>query len=466
VVRHVGGALAMWAFTGRRKGGSESRADLSRRLREAAETLGPTYIKLGQIISSGEGIFPSELVNEFIKCRDQVPAEGFHSVRDVVEQELGAPLEAIFSSFDRTPIAAASIAQVHGATLRDGTVVVVKVQRPTVDELVHDDLRVMAWVAPMLVGRIPITALANPPALVEVFAHTIGEELDFRVEADNMIDVARVFAELGQDQFVVPRPHPELVTRRVLVMERIDGFNFDDLESYEEHGVDTHAVVRAGMIGFMEGALVHGIFHGDLHGGNIYVLPDGRTALLDFGITGRMSEAKRLAFVRLLISGMMNDALGQLAALRDLGALPADTDLEVVAQELGLLGDPVDPTTMTAEELVGELQRVVRALLGYGARMPKELMLFVKNMVFLDGAIARLAPDLDLFAEIAHIAAYFATTHGESLAAQVGMNPEDYEFDPDGMRAAFGVDDTVEAMTYRDLQARRELIRSRLRARG
>lgn len=465
VVRHVGGALAAWALTGRRAGGSASKADLSRRLREAAETLGPTYIKLGQIISSGEGIFPSELVAEFVKCRDQVPAEGFHLVRDVVEKDLGAPLEAVFSTFDRTPIAAASIAQVHGATLTDGTRVVVKVQRPSVDELVHDDLRVMAWLAPMLVGRIPITALANPPALVEVFAHTISEELDFRVEADNMIDVARVFAELGQDQFVVPRPHPELVTRRVLVMERIDGFNFDDLDAYEHHGVDTHAVVRAGMIGFMEGALIHGVFHGDLHGGNLYVLPDGRTALLDFGITGRMSEPRRLAFVRLLISGMMNDPMGQLAALRDLGALPADTDLDAVAEELGILGEPVDPTTMTADELVAELQRVIKALLGYGARMPKELMLFVKNMVFLDGAIARLAPDLDLFAEIAHIAAYFATTHGENLAAQVGMDPEVYEFDPDGVRAAFGVDETVETMTYRDLQARRELIRNRLRTR-
>ncbi|MEQ8840460.1 MAG: AarF/UbiB family protein [Acidimicrobiales bacterium] len=466
VVRHVGGALAAWAFVGRRKGGSASNADLSRRLREAAETLGPTYIKLGQIISSGEGIFPPELVAEFVKCRDQVPAEGFHLVREVVERDLGAPLEAVFSFFDRTPIAAASIAQVHGATLRDGTEVVVKVQRPSVDELVHDDLRVMAWLAPLLVGRIPITALANPPALVEVFAHTISEELDFRVEADNMLDVARVFAELGQDQFVVPRPHPELVTRRVLVMERINGFNFDDLDSYAAHGVDTHAVVRAGMIGFMEGALIHGVFHGDLHGGNLYVLPDGRTALLDFGITGRMSEVRRLAFVRLLISGMMNDRIGQLAALRDLGALPADTDLQVVAEELGLLGEPVDPTTMTADELVAELQRVIKSLLGYGARMPKELMLFVKNMVFLDGAIARLAPDLDLFAEIAHIAAYFASTHGEQLAAQVGMDPEVYQFDPDGVRAAFGVDDTVESMTYRELQARRELIRNRLRARG
>jgi ubiquinone biosynthesis protein len=466
VIRHIGGALVRWTLTGRRKGGSESKADLSRRLREAAETLGPTYVKLGQIISSGEGIFPAELVAEFIKCRDQVPAEGFHLVREVVEADLGAPLESVFSSFSRTPIAAASIAQVHAATLRDGTEVVVKVQRPSVDRLVHQDLRVMAYFAPMLVGRIPITALANPPALVEVFAHTISEELDFRVEADNMLDVARVFAELDQREFVVPRPHPSLVTRRVLVMERLDGFKFDDLDSYKEHGVDTHAVVRAGMIGFMEGALIHGVFHGDLHGGNLYVMPDGRTALLDFGITGRMSEPRRLAFVRMLIAGMMNDPMGQLAALRDLGALPDDTDLDTVAEELGILGEPVDPTTMTADELVAELQRVIKALLGYGARMPKELMLFVKNMVFLDGAIARLAPDLDLFGEIAHVAAYFAKTHGENLAAQVGMDPADYEFDPDGVRAAFGVDDTVETMSYRDLQARRDLIRNRLRARG
>ena len=462
----LGNALIRWALTGRRRGGTESRADLSRRLREAAETLGPTYIKLGQIISSGEGIFPPELVAEFVKCRDQVPAEDFGTVRRVVEGDLGGVLEDHFASFDRTPIAAASIAQVHGATLTDGTRVVVKVQRPTVDELVHADIEVMAWLAPMLVGRIPVAALANPPALVEVFAHTISEELDFRVEADNMLDVARVFAELGQRQFVIPRPHPHLVTRRVLVMERLDGFGFDDVTSYDTHGVDTHAVVRAVMIGFMEGALIHGIFHGDLHGGNLAVLPDGRTALLDFGITGRMSQAKRLAFVRLLIAGTMNDPTSQLAALRDLGALPADTDLDAVAADLGLFDEVVDPTTMTPEDLVHELQRVVKALLGYGARMPKELMLFVKNMVFLDGAIARLAPDLDLFAEITHVATYFAVTHGERLAGEVGMDPTNYQFDVDGVRAAFGVDDTVETMTYRELQDRRETIRRRLQRRA
>ncbi|MEM9519045.1 MAG: AarF/UbiB family protein [Actinomycetota bacterium] len=465
VVRHLGAAVVLWFLTKRRKGGPESRADLSRRMREAAETLGPTYIKLGQIISSGEGIFPTELVNEFIKCRDQVPPEPFSTVRHVVESELGATLESTFATFDRDPIAAASIAQVHGATLRDGTPVVVKVQRATVDQLVHKDLRVMAWLSPFMVGRIPVASLANPPALVEVFARTISEELDFRVEAANMLDVAHVFAELEQRQFIVPRPHPELVTRRVLVMERLDGFRFDDMERYEEHGVDTHAIVRASMIGFMEGALMHGIFHGDLHGGNLYVRPDGKTALLDFGITGRMSEARRLAFVRLLIGGMMNNPVDQLAAMRDLGALPDDTDLEAVAQDLGLLDEVIDPTTMTPDQLTEELQRVVKALLGYGARMPKELMLFVKNMVFLDGAIARLAPDLDLFAEIAHVATYFATTHGARLAAEVGMDPEEYEFDPEGIKAAFGVDGTVEKMTYRELQERRETIRKRLQER-
>lgn len=465
VLRHFGWALAAWFVTGRRKGGSASTADLSRRMREVAETLGPTYIKLGQIISSGEGIFPAEFVAEFTRCRDQVPAESFASVRRVVESDLGATLESTFAEFAREPIAAASIAQVHAATLHDGTKVVVKVQRPTVDELVHKDLQVMAWLSPYLVGRIPVASLANPPALVEVFAHTINEELDFRLEAANMLDVARVFADLEQIHFVVPRPHPELVTRRVLVMERLDGFRFDDVERYDELGVDTHAVVRAGMIGFMEGALIHGIFHGDLHGGNLYILEDGRTALLDFGITGRMTEAKRLAFVRLLIGGMMNNPVDQLGAMRDLGALPADADLEAVANDLGLLDDVIDPLTMTPDQLTEELQRIVRALLGYGARMPKELMLFVKNMVFLDGAIATLAPDLDLFAEITHVATYFVSAHGARLASDVGMDPEQYQFDPGGIRVAFGVDAQTERMTYRELQERREIIQRRLRDR-
>jgi ubiquinone biosynthesis protein len=456
---------------------SASRAAISRRMRIAAERLGPTYIKLGQIISSGQGIFPAELVDEFKKCRDQVPPESFETVRRVVEEDLGMALHAVFAEFDPVPLAAASIAQVHRARLRPEFVepyvgdadpprepieVVVKVQRPQVADLVRRDLGVLAWLAPFLVGRIHVAALANPPALVEVFAETISEEIDFRLEAENMLDVARTLVELDQRGYVIPRPHPTLVTRRVLVMERLSGFAFDDVASIRSAGVDTHAIIRTGMIGFMEGALLHGIFHGDLHGGNLFVMPDGRTALLDFGITGRLSTPRRLAFIRLLIAGTMNDPKGQLAALRDLGALPRDVDLDAVMRDLGFDQPPIDPTQLTSDQLIAELQRVTKALVSYGAKIPKELLLFVKNMVFLDGAIAALAPDLDLLAEVQNIALYFAQTHGMRLAEEAGFDPTKWQLDMAGVKGSFGVDPTVESLTYRELTERRTIIRERM----
>jgi ubiquinone biosynthesis protein len=208
--------------------------------------------------------------------------------------------------------------------------------------------------------------------------------------------------------------------------------------------------------------MIHGIFHGDLHGGNLFVLPDGRTALLDFGIVGRLSELRRQAFLRLLITSTSNDVRGQMAAIRDLGALPPDTDLDAVIADLGLEGPPLDPTQLSADELVAELNRVVKALLGYGARMPKELMLFAKNMMFVDGAIATLAPDLDLFAEIANLVAYFAFTHGRRIASDAGVDPHAFAMDLTSVKSSFGLDASVESLTYRELQARRNLIQSRL----
>ena len=466
VVAHLGAAIAPWLMKKRRgrfAGPDESRADISRRLRIAAEALGPTYIKLGQIISAGDGLFPPELVSEFKKCRDQVTAEPFEVVRRTVEQDLGARLEDVFSHFEETPLAAASIAQVHAATMLSGEQVVVKVQRITVASLVRKDLKVMAWLAPYLVGRIPVAALANPPALVELFAETIIEELDFRMEAANMLDVATMLRNLDQDRYIVPRPHPELVTRRVLVMERVYGFNFDDVVGMQDAGIDTEDVVRTAMVAFMEGAIVEGIFHGDLHGGNLFVLADGRTALLDHGIVGRLTGARRNAFLRLMLGATTNDTRGQMAALRDLGALPMDTDLDAVIRDLRLDEAVIDPTTLTGEEMVQEVQRVVKALLGYGAKLPKELMLYVKNMVFLDGAIARLAPDLDLLGEVANISLLFAQKHGERLGRELGVDPDSVEFDLDGVRASMGLDSDVNSLTYRELQQRRELIQRRMR---
>jgi len=466
VVRTLAVAIVPWLVAKRRRRYATpeaSRAEVSLRLRRAAEQLGPTYIKLGQIISSGEGLFPAELVNEFKKCRDQVPAEPFDVVRRVVEADLGCRLSDMFSSFEPTPLAAASIAQVHAATLRTGEEVVVKVQRPSVAGFVRNDLRVMAWLAPFLVGRIPIASLANPPALVELFAETIVEELDFRMEAANMVDVAAMLHELGNHGYVVPRPHPSLVTRRVLVMQRVSGFNFDDVAGMKDAGIDTEDVVRTAMVALMEGAMVYGVFHGDLHGGNLMVLADGRTALLDFGIVGRLTGDRRLAFLRLMLGATTNDVVGQMAAMRDLGALPADTDIPAVVRDLRLDQPTVDPTTLSGEELVAEVQRVVKALLGYGAKLPKELMLYVKNMVFLDGAMARLAPDLDLLGEIAKISLMFAERHGERLGRELGIDHQAVEINMDGVKASLGVDNSVDRLTYRELQARRDLIQKRMR---
>ncbi len=461
-VWHLGGALGLWSLKERRRGGSASIAGISRRLRVAAERLGPTYIKLGQIIASGDGIFPPELVAEFKWCRDQVPAEPWPVVERVLTEELGRPIGTVFAFVDRAPLAAASIAQVHAATLRDGTSVVVKVQRPSVSARVRQDLAVMAWLAPHLVGRIPVAALANPPALVELFAETIMEELDFRLEAENMLDIAMTFAALDQRDFVVPRPHPTLVTRRMLVMERLDGFNFGDVDGMRAAGIDTEAVVRAGMIGFLEGAMIHGIFHGDLHGGNLFVLPSGQIALLDFGITGRLSEPKRLALLSLLVGASNGHIPSQVSALRDLGAFPDDVDVQHVIDLLGLDRPPLDPVTLTPDELTAEMQRSIKTLLGLGARMPKELMLFVKNMMFLDGAIATLAPDLDLFAEVEAIALLFAAKHGERIMSQLGLeHQEDWVPDMAGVRAGFGLDESTPSLTHRELQARRATVREK-----
>ncbi len=461
-IRHLGGALALWYAKERREGGTVKMAGISRRLRVAAEHLGPTYIKLGQIVSSGDGIFPAELVAEFKWCRDQVTPEPWDVVSQVLREELGRPITDVFSSIERIPLAAASIAQVHAAVLLDGTEVVIKVQRKSVARLVHQDLAVMAWVAPHLTGRIPVAALANPPALVELFAETIVEELDFRLEAENMLDVAATFAELGQRDFVIPRPHPTLVTRRMLVMERLSGFNFSDVVGMKDAGIDTEAIVRSGMIGFLEGCMMHGIFHGDLHGGNLFVLPSGKIALLDFGITARLSEAKRLALLSLVVSATNGDIAGQIGAMRDLGAFPANTDVQTVVDQLGLEGTPVDPTTLSPEELVGELQRSIKTLLALGAKMPKELMLFVKNLMFLDGSIATLAPDLDLFSEIEAISLMFAEKHGARIMEQLGLEQQlNWEPDLTSLKAGFGLDESTDHLTHRELQDRRVQIRQK-----
>jgi ubiquinone biosynthesis protein len=317
-----------------------------------------------------------------------------------------------------------------------------------------------------LIGRLPVAALANPPALVELFAETITEELDFRLEAQNMLDIARLLREAGQTIIVVPRPHPQLVTRRVLVMERLDGMKYEDVDGIRAAGVDGAHVLRSMLISFLEGAMIYGVFHGDLHGGNLLVRRDGRVALFDYGMTGRMDEPQRLAFLRMMMTGAVNDVRGQIAAFRDLGALPPDVDIGELIRVLKIDRPVKDPTKMEPDELVREIQDVLRGLMAQGARLPKHLMLYVKNMLFFDGAIAHLAPDLNMFEEIARIYGYFAATHAARISSDIGFDPSQNPLDLTGVKASFGLEEDVESITHHQLRKRRAAIQKRIEDAG
>jgi ubiquinone biosynthesis protein len=229
-------------------------------------------------------------------------------------------------------------------------------------------------------------------------------------------------------------------------------------------GIKTEEVLRAGVVSFLEGAMLYGVFHGDLHGGNLLVQPDGRVALLDFGITGRLVEERRVAFLRLVMGGTLNDVRAQVQALRDLGALDPHADIEQVIADLGLDAPPQDVVEMSAEELTRQLRDLTKQLLGYGAKMPKELMLFVKDILFLDGAVATLAPDIDLLGEVASISAYFASRHGGRIASEIGIDPRERPTDLDSVRSSLGVAPETDRLSYREIQERRALLRRKFEA--
>jgi ubiquinone biosynthesis protein len=429
VAGRVVGAAAGWATVdlgravyrsvlyGERDGGRVTAA--VERAEQLVRDSGPVYVKLGQFISTAQGLLPAEVVDAFAWCRDEVPPVRTSVVRRTVERELGGPVDEVFESFGDFPLASASIAQVHAARLREnGQEVVVKVRRPGLRRQFEADVRAMALLAAIGEGRSSAVRAANARGFVELFAQLVLEEMDFRLEALNMVEVGLASEDAGMfDALRIPRPVPDLVTPRVLVMEYLPGTRYTDAAGHLDPHVDPAAIIRLGIQGVLEHTLVYGIFHGDLHAGNVFLEPDGRFVLLDFGIVGRLDARQRAALVRFMMGVGTFDARAQLEGLRDFGAIPADTDVEKLAATLEALEEQQPhPDVVTHEQIVEGMGAVMRILVAHGFRLPKELVLFFKNLLYLNGLAATLAPDLNLLGEIDPIFQYFAAKYEQQLS--------------------------------------------------
>jgi ubiquinone biosynthesis protein len=369
-------------------------------LAQAALHGGPTYVKLGQLISTTRGLVPGWIAEPFAGCRDAVPPASTLAVASVLRR---SGIDRHLKSWEPEPLASASVAQVHAAVLEDGTEVVVKVRRPGVVRTVAADASYLLpalLVAEMGNDRL---RLANLRGTVELMIRLFAQEVDLRLEATNIVEMALAFEGAGLD-LQVPAPIPGLVSKRALVMERIDGVSTADADVVAGFGHVAEDLVRLAIVAVLETTFVDGIFHGDLHPGNIFVNERG-LALLDFGIVGRLDPTQRLALVRLITSGMAEDQSGILGALQDFGALPLDAD---VAELVALLPAPPtmderrafieDPTLM--EDRIGQ---IVRALGASGFRVPPELTLFAKNALYLNDAVLRHAPEFDMVGELMNL---------------------------------------------------------------
>lgn len=393
----------------------------SRGTLERAERLvragGPAYIKLGQFIATARGLLPDEWVEAFAWCRDQAPpmqsAIALGTIRDELDQA-----HDLIAEIDPEPLAAASIAQVHTARLHDGTEVVIKVRRPGLHALLRRDIETMALVAAGAERLHPAARVANLSGFVELFAQLALQELDFRLEALNLVELAVAFEDAGIDYCTIPRPIPGMVSEGVLVMERVSGVPYDRALLEFGPALDGDRLLRLAIQGVLETTLIYGRFHGDLHAGNVLIDGGNRFSLVDFGICGQIDAVQRASLVRFMLAFAAMDARGQLAALEPFGAIPPDADLDSLAAQLQAEVDRIDPAAgnrLTFDQLGGTVSGVLQILSRNGFRLPKDLVLFFKNLLYLTGFTASIAPDADLLAQIEPVLAHFMVKYADQM---------------------------------------------------
>lgn len=374
------------------------------RVQRLVRESGPAYVKLGQFIATADGLLPDEWVTAFAWCRDEAPPLAPGVALEVVERELG-PLRGRLAWLDDEPMAAGSIGQVHRGRLDDGTDVVVKVRRPGLLRRFRTDVETLALAAAAAERFNGGARSANLTGFVELFAQLALEELDFRLEAANLVDSSAVLEALGAEHMMAPRPVPGMVTERVLVMEHLPGVSYARLDGTSD--VDGEQLLHLGIKGVLEATLKHGVFHGDLHAGNVLIDPSrGTFSLVDFGIAGRLDAAQRAGLVQYLAAWAVNDAAGQIEAMRAFGAISPDAEVGPLVDELQIELDLLRDRArgeVTFDQLGVTLGRLLQVMARNGFRMPKDLVLFFKNLLYLAGFAASVAPETDVLAVVQDI---------------------------------------------------------------
>lgn len=370
------------------------------RLRMAFADLGPSFIKLAQLLSSRPDLITTRYADEFKKLQDEVPPFPVNEAKKIIEEELKLPVGNILSHFDDAPIAAASIAQVHRATLFDGADVVVKIQRPDIRAQIETDINILSYIARLLDKYLPESRFFNPIGIVEEFSRTVRKELNFVEEARSCIKFRKNFENRPEIYF--PKIYSELVTEKVLVMERVDGVRIDNIAAIDKLGLDRKKIAKAGIDAYFKQILEDGFFHADPHPGNILVMPSGVIAFLDFGIVGRVSDELKETMANTFIALIEKDFDRLIDQYVELGIVPEHIDLESFKREFKAdivdILEPLYGLTLQEINFAQYLDTITHLAIKHYLRIPSDLLLINKAMLILDNLGRQLDPGFDFIA--------------------------------------------------------------------